>query len=253
MKYLLINFMVLLVGCTSMQTVSDQTVIGSKKAKGSALILAKPYKFEKALGTDTLPAGRYVPIIEDADGVYYQSPTPIRLKGLLAESDWEGGIYLKKTSPPQAYEYLMGRDNYLARYRLHDDFRFTLEDKKPSDHGSLSYSAMRMLELGPSGATIGYDRRLFEEINDEWQDLVENSIHAEGDVTVQFKLMANGSVQDLRVKQSPANFPKSLLELSLRAVRQAQPFDPFPAALKETWSESRTVTLVFQYRLNKSS
>jgi hypothetical protein len=81
-----------------------------------------------------LPAGRYQPLLEDDDGVYFASPSGIRVtepapRGTRTRP---GGVYLAR-SHRVAWEYLGDADGISTRQVLPGHCRFALEPSASPD------------------------------------------------------------------------------------------------------------------------
>jgi hypothetical protein len=82
----------------------------------------------------TLPAGRYAPLFEDADGVFFASPSGVMVTEPAPRGTRErpGGIYLPRGTDAGAQQYLGDAERVTERSRLPDHCRFSLETTEGS-------------------------------------------------------------------------------------------------------------------------
>lgn len=109
-----------LTGCASLTKSFSARTLRTEPAI-SAVILAEPYtiKAPSVFGRErlTLPAGRYSPLQEDDEGVYYFAPSPTTARGLIPiKMRGRGGIYLTRGTPPKALYFRMGDGDMALPY-----------------------------------------------------------------------------------------------------------------------------------------
>ena len=77
--FLTIMFMLLLNGCGTARPLNSSTTIGVFLAKDVVILVPESYTFTPVIASHTLLAGRYTPLMEDEEGVFFQSPSKIYL------------------------------------------------------------------------------------------------------------------------------------------------------------------------------
>jgi len=124
----------------SLSPVSPQAKVGDKAAKQVVLALEEPCSMSPGgapmgrpdgpgASGHTLPAGRYAPSFEDANGIFFASPVGVVVSepppvGPRARA---GGIYLPSDGSAAALEYLGDVDRVTQRYRLPEHCRYSIE------------------------------------------------------------------------------------------------------------------------------
>lgn len=117
---------VTLSACSSVRPITGHPIIGGKKAE--AVVLAAPFSFQHLLVTYTLPAGRYLPAMEDDSGVYFEAPRKILASEVLTASAffYDGGLYFRTHGGlPEIDEYVLVRNQPLF-VTLPADFAYSL-------------------------------------------------------------------------------------------------------------------------------
>jgi hypothetical protein len=99
----------------------------------SRLVVIEDIRFNCASNGYFFPAGTYLPIKKDNDGVYYQSPTGIRVRVGITffESTPYGGIYVKREAKYGTYSYLVWYDR--TEIRKYDTPIGEMEGSDPND------------------------------------------------------------------------------------------------------------------------
>ena len=94
-----------------------------------------------------------------------------------------------------------------------------------------------------------YDRRIVDAVTSQWWNLLDSkqfSRDRTGQVTVQFKLLPSGRIEDLRVIDQ--NVGDLLTYVCESAIRDTAPYDPWPSDLRRfLGTDEREVTFVFYY------
>lgn len=130
-------------GAGSLRPLAPGTRIDQKPATELVLDLSEPCTIlpggtpmgrPDGVPSHELPAGRYRPQLEDDDGVYFASPSGIRVtepapRGVRTRA---GGIYLAR-SHRVAWEYLGDADGISTRQVLPGHCRFALKPAGGSD------------------------------------------------------------------------------------------------------------------------
>ena len=120
------------VSCTTPRPLSPARTLDAYLVEDIHIIVPEPYSFRRGFLTDTLPAGTYVPAMEDDYGVYFFSPRELLIGGLLGPTPQDGGLYFEHGSSTNCYEYVIdsnrGNDRPL-RWKLPSDFKFRIERK----------------------------------------------------------------------------------------------------------------------------
>jgi hypothetical protein len=132
-----------LVACgTSPRAVSPSSRIGERPALGSALSVGEactllpggaPMGRPDGVRAHRLPPGRYAPLAEDNDGVYFASPTGVLVTepGARGSRTQPGGIYVPRDPRLAASEYIGDAERVSARQRLPRHCSFALEAAAP--------------------------------------------------------------------------------------------------------------------------
>jgi len=129
----------LLLGCASLQPVAPTTHVGEHPASQSVLALpaactmsasdAIPMGRPDGTQGQLLPPGRYVPSFEDERGVFFASPSGVRVTepAPAGTRDRAGGIYVPKEPREGAWVYLGDADRVTERQRLPERCRYSIE------------------------------------------------------------------------------------------------------------------------------
>src|SRR5688572_28382829 len=129
-----------LLACTSLRPVSPTTRLGGQAAAEVVLVLAQPCSTlpggtpmgrPDGVRSHMLPAGRYLPRFEDAQGVYFASPTGISVtepapRGTRVRP---GGIYIPSNGAG-AWEYLGDAADVTERQQLPKHCQYSRESAK---------------------------------------------------------------------------------------------------------------------------
>lgn len=124
--------------CSTRAPVSVDTRVGDRAAREVVLTLAEPCSLSPGgapmgrpdgVRGHTLPAGRYAPLFEDEDGIFFASPTGIIVTEPAPRGARErpGGIYLPRGTQAGAQEYLGDAERVTERARLPERCRFAIE------------------------------------------------------------------------------------------------------------------------------
>ena len=129
----------LLLGCASLSPVSATTRVGEHEALKSVLALPEPCTMSASDGVargrpdgtqgQLLPPGNYLPSFEDSDGVFFASPSGVRVTEPLplGVRDRAGGIYVSSQPKEGAWVYLGDADRVTERQRLPERCRYSIE------------------------------------------------------------------------------------------------------------------------------
>jgi hypothetical protein len=134
---------VVLLACTSLRPLNPTTRLGDQAAAEVVLVLAQhcstlpggtPMGRPDGVRSHTLPAGRYLPQFEDANGVYFASPTGIHVtepapRGTRVRA---GGIFLP-SNEAGAWEYLGDVDDVTERQQLPKHCEYSREGVRPAE------------------------------------------------------------------------------------------------------------------------
>lgn len=124
--------------CTARTPVSPDTRVGDRAARDVVLTLREPCWLSPGgapmgrpdgVHGHTLPAGRYTPQFEDADGIFFASPSGVRVTQPAPRATRErpGGIYLPRGTTAGAQQYLGDAERVTERARLPQRCRFDIE------------------------------------------------------------------------------------------------------------------------------
>jgi len=131
----------LLLGCASLSPVSATTRVGEHEALKSVLALPDACTMSASDGVamgrpdgtqgQLLPPGNYVPSFEDSDGVFFASPSGVRVTEPLplGVRDRAGGIYVSNQPEQGAWVYLGDADRVTERQRLPERCHYSIEPK----------------------------------------------------------------------------------------------------------------------------
>lgn len=122
----------LLTACSTIRPLSATRTIDGYPAKDIVVIVPEPYSFRPGLVTHTLPSGIYTPVLEDNDGIYFQSPSKLLLGDMFGPTLQDGGLVFKNGVSNDVYEYMiittLGTGRH-TKWKLPDDFKFRIEKK----------------------------------------------------------------------------------------------------------------------------
>ena len=93
------------------------------------MIVPEPYSFRPGLVLNTLPAGTYTPVLEDDDGVYFQSPTKLLVGDVFGPTLHDGGLFFERGTSKEVYEYVIVIHRH-SKWKLPSDFKFKIERKQ---------------------------------------------------------------------------------------------------------------------------
>lgn len=132
--------LLLLLGCaSSLRPLAPSTKVGEHAASQSVLALPTPCEMSASDGVamgrpdgtqgQLLPPGNYVPSFEDPDGVFFASPSGVRVTEPLplGVRDRAGGIYVPNQPQDGAWLYLGDADRVTERQRLPERCEFSIE------------------------------------------------------------------------------------------------------------------------------
>lgn len=137
-----------LVACgTSPHAIDPSSRVGERPVLGSELRVAEactllpggaPMGRPDGVRSHRLPAGRYAPLAEDSDGVYFASPAGVLVTepGARGSRTLPGGIYVPRDRSLAASEYIGDADRISTRQRLPAHCRFALEAAGPPEAGA---------------------------------------------------------------------------------------------------------------------
>ncbi|MDB6021339.1 MAG: hypothetical protein JWQ04_1196 [Pedosphaera sp.] len=125
----------------------------------------------------------------------------------------------------------------------------TLHGEKMKQDGGVS-RRLRISSLDTTATATGaYDAALIRAIQYHWDDLLERrefSRDRSGKVVLEFNLLYNGDITDLRVIES--NVGDVLTYVCQRAILDPKPFPPWPTDMRRViGGDSRDVTFTFYY------
>lgn len=127
-----------LASCSAHVPVAANTRVGEHPARDVVLTLPQPCSLSPGgapmgrpdgVRRHLLPAGRYTPLFEDDDGVFFASPTGVTVTEPAPRGTREraGGIYLPRGTPVGAQEYLGDAERVTERTRLPERCQFAIE------------------------------------------------------------------------------------------------------------------------------
>ena len=123
----------LLGACSTLRPLSAMRTLDGYPAKDVVVIVPEAYSFKPVLVTHTLPEGIYTPVLEDDEGIYYQSPSKLLLGDVLGPTLQDGGLFFKNGFSSEVYEYIIvttfGAGRH-SKWKLPDDFKFRIEKKQ---------------------------------------------------------------------------------------------------------------------------
>ena len=92
-----------------------------------------------------------------------------------------------------------------------------------------------------------YDRKIVDAVQKRWYELLATvPTQASGKVVVEFRLVYDGRVAELRIAE--AEFTGVAIELCKQAVLDSAPFQPWPSSMREIFPMGRRdVRFTFQY------
>ena len=94
MKTLVFGIIALLTaGCASTSQNAATPATAFQPIDGSSIVIKQDLRFLPSLSGYLLPAGTYLPVSKDAQGVYYQSPTGVVALSVVGGTRYPGGIY----------------------------------------------------------------------------------------------------------------------------------------------------------------
>jgi hypothetical protein len=94
-------------------------------AKATTIVVLEAYSFTPGLVTHTLPAGTYSPVLEDDDGIYFQSSSKLLLGDMFGPTLHDGGIFFKSGVSTEVYDYMIIAGGH-SNWKLPGDFKFQI-------------------------------------------------------------------------------------------------------------------------------
>ncbi|MBI5578028.1 MAG: hypothetical protein HY895_02645 [Deltaproteobacteria bacterium] len=93
MKKIALLCLIALVGCSSARLIERNRDFRGYSLMQTRLIVPSDFSFKPHTATLALLTGEYVPVFEDGEGVYFQSP-----RGIIVDTAfYNGGVYLKNS------------------------------------------------------------------------------------------------------------------------------------------------------------
>ena len=124
----LIGLLALLVGCGTLRPLWEGKGLDGYPARTTSVVVSEAYSFTPGIMTHTLPAGTYSFVLENHDGVFFQSPSKILLAGSTGTTLGDGGLFFKGGALTDIYEYIISEGYYTLR-KQPGDFKFSVERK----------------------------------------------------------------------------------------------------------------------------
>ena len=121
-----IGLLGLLVGCSTLRPLSAGRTLDGYPARDISVVVSAPYSFKPGFVTHTLPAGTYNPVLEDDNGVYFQSSSKLLLGDVLGPTLHDGGLFFKGGVSTDVYEYIIVESRH-SNWKLPSDFKFRVE------------------------------------------------------------------------------------------------------------------------------
>ena len=104
------------------------------------------------------------------------------------------------------------------------------------------------IDLKPNTPAGKYDRALINKIAETWYKLIGDRYRSKaGNLTLEFNLLSNGSVANLKVAGQDSNLPPELIDYCRQAVLANSPYSPFPKELASAWGNQRLIKITFRY------
>jgi hypothetical protein len=122
------GLLALLVGCSTLHPLWPRKGLDGSPARTIRIVVPEAYSFTPGIMTHTLPAGTYSFVLENQDGVFFQSPSKILLAGSSGTTLDDGGLFFKGGALTDVYEYIVSEGYYTLR-KLPGDFKFSVERK----------------------------------------------------------------------------------------------------------------------------
>jgi hypothetical protein len=124
-----IGLQAFLVACSTLRPLSATRTLDGYMAKDTIVVVPEACSFKPFLVTHTLPAGIYTPVLEDDDGVYFQSPSKLLLGDIWGPTLHDGGLFFKGGLSGNPYDYLI-IENRRTHNKLPSNFKFRIERKQ---------------------------------------------------------------------------------------------------------------------------
>jgi outer membrane biosynthesis protein TonB len=122
----------------------------------------------------------------------------------------------------------------------------------PGDKMKQEGGVKRRLEISSLDAKASpfgaYDRALIEAISQRWYSLLDERSYASdsrGRVVLQFSLHQDGRITDLNVAENSTSEMLSII--CQKAVRDPEPYAPWPTEMRRTFGEVRNIQFSFYY------
>jgi hypothetical protein len=113
--------------CSSVRPMTEGTQLQGRSAQRLAVVLDRPFSFKHHFSTYTLPAGRYLPMLQDDRGVYFVAPSKITKPAILGDPFiFDGGLYLLTDGSrgADAYVTIRNQPHFIG---LPADFHYELD------------------------------------------------------------------------------------------------------------------------------
>lgn len=126
------SLLCLFTACSTIRPLSETRTFNGNHAKDVVIVVHEAYSYHPPFVTHTLPAGTYIPIFEDDDGIYFKSPNKHILGGGLTD----GGLYLKTNAGyfTEIYECFYDLHSFWTggplTFKLPSDFKFIIENSQ---------------------------------------------------------------------------------------------------------------------------
>ncbi len=125
----LMGLLALLVGCHTLRPLWEPRGLDGYPAKRITITVPETYSFTPGTMTHTLPAGTYSFLLENYDGVFFQSPDKLVIAGQTGPTLGDGGLFFKEGVSTDIYEYIINSQGYYTLRKLPEDFKFSVERK----------------------------------------------------------------------------------------------------------------------------
>jgi len=104
-------------------------MLDNYEAKDCLVVVPDSFAFQPVLVTHTLPAGTYIPVFEDNEGIYFQSPSKILIGDIFGPTLHDGGLFFKGGISTDVYDYVIVENRH-SKWKIPPHFKFRIE-KKP--------------------------------------------------------------------------------------------------------------------------
>jgi TonB family protein len=101
----------------------------------------------------------------------------------------------------------------------------------------------------PKQKLSDYDKAFVDSVREHWYEMLDNSSYREttnGKVTLEFRLLRDGSISDIKVVKTSVN--PEMTALCRQTLLNAAPFPPWPRSMRlQTGKDERTIQFDFDF------